>query len=40
VSFGFALLAAIVEPFSFQLLRHLGASWGWLRFITGKRGWS
>ncbi len=40
VSFGFALLAAIVEPFSFQLLRHLGASWGWLRFATGKRGWS
>ncbi len=40
LGFGFALLAAIVEPFSFQLLRHLGASWGWLRFITGKRGWS
>ncbi len=40
ISFGFALLAAIVEPFSFQLLRHLGASWGWLRFITGKRGWN
>jgi cellulose synthase/poly-beta-1,6-N-acetylglucosamine synthase-like glycosyltransferase len=39
LGFGFALLAAIVEPFSFQLLRHLGASWGWLRFITGKRGW-
>lgn len=40
LSFGWALLAAIIEPFSFQLLRHLGASWGWLRFFTGKRGWS
>jgi cellulose synthase/poly-beta-1,6-N-acetylglucosamine synthase-like glycosyltransferase len=40
LSFGWALLAAIIEPFSFQLLRHLGASWGWVRFVTGQRGWS
>jgi cellulose synthase/poly-beta-1,6-N-acetylglucosamine synthase-like glycosyltransferase len=36
---GLAILAAIVEPFSFQLLRHLGASWGWLFFLTGRRSW-
>jgi cellulose synthase/poly-beta-1,6-N-acetylglucosamine synthase-like glycosyltransferase len=40
VNFGMALLAAIFEPFSFQLLRHLGASWGWVWFVTGKRSWS
>jgi cellulose synthase/poly-beta-1,6-N-acetylglucosamine synthase-like glycosyltransferase len=34
-----ALLASVVEPFSFQLLRHLGASWGWLFFLTGQRSW-
>jgi cellulose synthase/poly-beta-1,6-N-acetylglucosamine synthase-like glycosyltransferase len=39
VHFGMALLAAILEPFSFQLLRHLGASWGWLWFVTGRRSW-
>jgi len=39
LNFGWALLAAIIEPFSFQLLRHLGASWGWLRFVTGQRSW-
>ena len=36
---GVALLAALVEPFSFQVLRHLGASWGWLVFLTGGRSW-
>ncbi len=40
VSFFWALLAAIIEPFSFQLLRHLGASWGWVSFVTGKQGWN
>ncbi len=40
VNFGMALLAAILEPFSFQLLRHLGASWGWVWFVTGRRSWS
>jgi len=34
-----AILAAIIEPFSFQLLRHAGAAWGWLFFLTGRRGW-
>ncbi len=38
--FGLAILAAIAEPFSFQLLRHLGASWGWVRVVTGKRSWN
>ncbi|MDE8349695.1 MAG: glycosyltransferase [Acidocella sp.] len=36
---GFAILASIAEPFSFQLLRHLGASWGWVYFLTGQRSW-
>jgi cellulose synthase/poly-beta-1,6-N-acetylglucosamine synthase-like glycosyltransferase len=40
INFGMALLAAILEPFSFQLLRHLGASWGWVWFVTGRRSWS
>ncbi len=40
VGFGPALLAAIIEPFSFQLLRHLGACWGWVRFLTGTKSWS
>jgi cellulose synthase/poly-beta-1,6-N-acetylglucosamine synthase-like glycosyltransferase len=34
-----ALLAAMIEPFSFQLLRHAGAAWGWLFFLTGRRSW-
>jgi cellulose synthase/poly-beta-1,6-N-acetylglucosamine synthase-like glycosyltransferase len=38
-NFGLAILASIAEPFSFQLLRHLGASWGWLYFLTGRRSW-
>jgi cellulose synthase/poly-beta-1,6-N-acetylglucosamine synthase-like glycosyltransferase len=36
---GYALLAAIAEPFSFQILRHTGASLGWLVFLTGRRSW-
>lgn len=39
VNFGLAILAAIVEPFSFQLFRHLGASWGWFAFLTKRQGW-
>jgi len=35
-----ALLASVVEPFSFQLLRHLGACWGWLVFLTGRNVWA
>ena len=38
-SFGWALLAALIEPFSFQLLRHLGAALGWLAFLTRQRKW-
>ena len=38
-SFGYALLAAVAEPFSFQLLRHLGAALGWVMFLGRQRGW-
>ena len=38
-SFTLALLAAMVEPFTFQLLRHTGAAWGWWYFLTGKKRW-
>jgi cellulose synthase/poly-beta-1,6-N-acetylglucosamine synthase-like glycosyltransferase len=38
-SFGYALLAAVIEPFSFQLLRHLGAALGWVMFLGRQRGW-
>lgn len=34
-----ALIAAILEPFSFQLLRHAGAVWGWHAFLTGRESW-
>lgn len=34
-----AILAAIAEPFSFQLLRHAGAIWGWYAFLTGRASW-
>ena len=37
--FGLAFLAAVVEPFTFQLLRHIGAAWGWLYFLTGAHQW-
>jgi len=36
---GLAVLASIAEPFSFQLLRHLGATLGWWSFLTGRRQW-
>ena len=39
VRFGFALLAALAEPFSFQILRHLGATLGWVTFLTGRSQW-
>jgi cellulose synthase/poly-beta-1,6-N-acetylglucosamine synthase-like glycosyltransferase len=35
-----AVLAALIEPFTFQLLRHLGAAWGWVTFLTGRQAWS
>lgn len=34
-----AFLAALIEPFSFQILRHLGAAWGWVNFLSGRRSW-
>jgi len=34
-----AILASFLEPFSFQLLRHLGATLGWLFFLTGRKTW-
>lgn len=34
-----AALAAVAEPFSFQLMRHAGATWGWLTFIAGRQRW-
>jgi cellulose synthase/poly-beta-1,6-N-acetylglucosamine synthase-like glycosyltransferase len=34
-----AALAALAEPFSFQLMRHAGAAWGWLTFIAGRQRW-
>jgi cellulose synthase/poly-beta-1,6-N-acetylglucosamine synthase-like glycosyltransferase len=36
---GPAILAAFAEPFSFQLLRHAGALWGWLAFLRGRETW-
>jgi cellulose synthase/poly-beta-1,6-N-acetylglucosamine synthase-like glycosyltransferase len=38
-SFFLALLAALAEPFSFQLMRHLGAAWGWCGFLTRRHTW-
>ncbi|MEC5404073.1 glycosyltransferase family 2 protein [Paraburkholderia sp. MPAMCS5] len=34
-----AMLAAVAEPFTFQLLRHTGAALGWLHFLRGGRAW-
>lgn len=34
-----AIAAALLEPFSFQILRHLGAALGWHHFLTGRRNW-
>jgi hypothetical protein len=39
MTIGGALLAAVVEPVTFQLLRHAGAAWGWYVFVTGKQVW-
>jgi hypothetical protein len=33
------VFAAILEPFSFQLLRHAGAAWGWIAFLRGNNEW-
>ncbi|SKC85777.1 Glycosyltransferase, catalytic subunit of cellulose synthase and poly-beta-1,6-N-acetylglucosamine synthase [Burkholderia sp. CF099] len=34
-----AVVAAIAEPFTFQLLRHTGAVLGWLQFLRGGKTW-
>jgi cellulose synthase/poly-beta-1,6-N-acetylglucosamine synthase-like glycosyltransferase len=34
-----ALLSSILEPLSFQLLRHFGAALGWWSVLTGDRAW-
>jgi cellulose synthase/poly-beta-1,6-N-acetylglucosamine synthase-like glycosyltransferase len=34
-----AICAALLEPFSFQLMRHAGAAWGWWTFLTGRQSW-
>jgi cellulose synthase/poly-beta-1,6-N-acetylglucosamine synthase-like glycosyltransferase len=34
-----ALAAAVAEPFTFQLLRHTAAMWGWVTFLTGGQTW-
>lgn len=36
---GAAVLASLIEPFSFQLLRHTGAALGWVTFLTGRQTW-
>ncbi len=38
-SFGLAFVAAVLEPFSFQLMRHTGAALGWGHFLTGRQRW-
>ena len=35
-----AICAAFAEPFSFQLMRHAGAAWGWFAFVTGRHQWT
>ena len=34
-----AILAALLEPFTFQLLRHAGAALGWWSFLRRSRRW-
>lgn len=34
-----ALTAALIEPWSFQVLRHMGALWGWAHFLKGRQQW-
>ena len=37
--FALALGAAILEPFTFQLLRHTAAVMGWYYFLVGEKTW-
>ncbi|MGI3900757.1 MAG: glycosyltransferase family 2 protein [Janthinobacterium lividum] len=34
-----AILSSLVEPFCFQILRHLGSTAGWLVYLTGRSNW-
>jgi cellulose synthase/poly-beta-1,6-N-acetylglucosamine synthase-like glycosyltransferase len=34
-----AVLVSFAEPFTFQLLRHAGAVWGWGAFLSGRESW-
>jgi cellulose synthase/poly-beta-1,6-N-acetylglucosamine synthase-like glycosyltransferase len=34
-----AFVALLIEPFSFQVLRHLGAARGWLAYLLGRLDW-
>jgi len=34
-----AIMAALIEPWTFQLLRYTGALWGWFHFLTGRQQW-
>jgi hypothetical protein len=34
-----AVVSAVVEPFTFQLLRHTGAALGWVDFLGRSRAW-
>lgn len=34
-----AITSALVEPFSFTPLRHMGEAWGWLLFFNGRNVW-
>lgn len=33
------LMTAVIEPWTFQLLRLAGGVWGWLHFLTGRQHW-
>jgi cellulose synthase/poly-beta-1,6-N-acetylglucosamine synthase-like glycosyltransferase len=35
-----AIIATAVEPFTFQVLRHTGATLGWLKFLTSQKRWA
>jgi cellulose synthase/poly-beta-1,6-N-acetylglucosamine synthase-like glycosyltransferase len=38
-SYGYAILAAVVEPFTFIPLLHTGALLGWWQFLSGRQTW-
>ncbi|OQW57383.1 MAG: glycosyl transferase [Proteobacteria bacterium SG_bin9] len=37
--YGHVIIASVLEPFSFQLLRQAGATWGWISFLTNRHRW-